>query len=115
VEKNLVHRELNGRVSAAEVIESIDSVVNHPDFRPGMQSLNDLREVENTADADYVMRVAQAMVSHTDRLASAKIAVVVSTELIYGMLRMLQSYISETPLEVMLFKDLDEAVDWLDL
>ena len=115
VEKNLVHRELHGRVSAEELLESIDAVVNDPDFRPGMKSLNDLRGVIHTADTEYVMKIAQALMGYADRLASAKVAIVVSADVVFGMMRMLQSYISDSPLDVMVFKDLDEAKEWLEL
>ena len=114
VENNLVHRKLIGRVSAAEVLESIETVFNDPDFDPRMKSLNDLREVINTADTEYIMELAQAMIGYSGELGSTQIAIVVSTDVIFGMIRMLQSYISESPLDVMVFKDLNEAMAWLE-
>ena len=115
VENDLVHRELHGRVSAEELLESIEAVVNDPDFHPGMKSLNDLRGVIHTTDKEYVMKIAEAMMGHADKLASAKVAVVVSADVVFGMMRMLQSYISDSPLDVKVFKDLEEAKDWLAL
>ena len=115
VENNLVHRKLQGRVSAEELLESIDAVVNDPDFDPGMKSLNDLRGVIHTTDKEYVMKIAEAMMGHADKLASGKIAVVASADVVFGMMRMLESYISDSSLEVMVFKDLDEAKHWLAL
>ena len=115
-EKNsLIYREFIGLVEVDEITASIESVVNHPNFHPNMKSLNDLRQVTHQADKTYVMKIAQAITQYSGKLASGKVAVVASADVVFGMMRMLQSYVGDVPIDIMIFKDVDEAMDWLEL
>ena len=114
VARNLIYRELQGRVSPEEIIASIDSVVNDPDFDPGMNSLNDLRQVVHQADREFVMNIAHTIVGYSEKLKSGKVALVVSSDVVFGMMRMLQSYVGDAPLDIMVFKDIEEAEYWLE-
>ena len=114
-ENDLVHRVVTGTNTTDEVLESLQAVLSHPDYRPGMRSLTDLREMKHLADANDIKRLARFLVGQANRLKPAKVAVVVSSQASYGMMRMLQVYCSELPIAIEIFDDLDEAERWLGL
>jgi hypothetical protein len=66
-----------------------------------------------TALVDQMVTYLKA---HSDRLAGARAAVIVSSDASYGMARMLDSraQLHDVRIEMEIFRDRTEAVEWLD-
>jgi hypothetical protein len=112
---DLILRTLSGAVEAGELLEALEATLHHPDYHPGMKSLNDLRESTHSARVEDIQQVAGLILKHVDRLEGGRAAIVVSSAVSYGMGRMLQAYADDAPLEIAVFFDMAEARRWLGL
>ncbi|MBW1813454.1 MAG: hypothetical protein JRJ39_07210 [Deltaproteobacteria bacterium] len=110
---DLVLRVVQGLVSTDELLKSLEDVLNHPDYHPGMKSLTDLREATPFTNTGDVEQIANLLQKRKDRFKEGKAAVVVSKEVSYGMIRMLQAYAADSPFEIEVFYDIEEAKKWL--
>lgn len=87
----------------------------HPDHGAGFDQLLDMREI---ASATQVTSAGIQLASHVageyaDHVGGTKMAVVVAGKVAYGLARMFAAY-SEGLMDVRVFRDLDDAVSWLD-
>jgi len=81
-----------------------------------MNGLIDLREVAGVElDANAVGDLAHLTSSFEERVAGARVALVASRDLVFGMARMYQSLRADAPYEIGVFRDMDEARFWLGL
>ena len=111
IENNLAIYTAIGDVefhSGLEVLKAgLEEVIAHPDVN---NVLFDLRDSEENRSVEEVKGIAQVVKS---RLVNAKLAVVAKKDIQYGFGRMF-SLLIEDDFEVYVFKDYDEAIDWLN-
>jgi hypothetical protein len=112
-ENGLICRTLRDEISIDEILASLEQTANHPDYRPGMKSLNDLREFVPQSTGNDVRRVADYLLEHATDREGLEAAVVVSRAVDYGMTRMLQALADSPSFRISVFYDLDEAKEWL--
>lgn len=111
----VVYRTITGETSTDDLIESYTSMLEHPDFRPGMTALTDMRENRSSAYRRDVLRIADFARAHHDKIGHLRIAVVVSSSASYGTMRELKAELEESPIEIGLFRDLSAAEEWLGI
>jgi hypothetical protein len=114
-EAGIVYRTISGEVTTDELLRSYAAVLRHPDFRPGMKALTDMRGIKPKAFRSDVLRVAEFISKHEDEIGDLRIAVVVSADASYGIVRELEAELERTPVEIGLFRDMAEAEEWLGL
>ena len=115
-EKNdLIIRTIKGLVSTQELIDSIEYTLKLPSFHQGMKSLTDLSEATHHTNSEDIKKIAELLIKHSEKLVGGKAAVVVSRIVSFGMMRMLQSYADDSPLEISIFYSVEEAKHWLGL
>jgi hypothetical protein len=108
-QSGLVRATIENPTSAGEFIAGFKDMLGHPDFHPGMKVLVDmLRYVHVTTGAD-MRRVAQTFVQSADAVSGMDVAVVVSTPVSYGVIRMLQVFVEGSPFRINVFYDMEEA------
>lgn len=98
---------------------TVEEVLNHqrrlsedPSFDPMGRQLVDLTEVENFgADSSGIRR----FVSGDPWARSARRAFVVPNDVTFGMLRMHEMLLEKTGQEIMVFRSLSQAQEWLGL
>ncbi len=117
IDKNagIVYRTITGEMTTEELIESYTSMLEHPDFRPGMSALTDMREKRASAYRRDVLLIAEFVRAHHDRIGHLRLAVVVSSSASYGMMRELKAELEESPVEIGIFRDLPAAEEWLGI
>jgi len=104
---------IEGPVALGGFIQGLEELVGHPQFAPGTDVLVDLvGHVHQTTSAD-IRSLAQALMDESERLAGTRLAVAVSQTVSYGMVRMLQTFLEDAPFDVAVFRDLQEAKEWL--
>ncbi len=114
-ERRLITHVVSGNLIMAEVQQAFENGLAHPDFRPGMNVVWDFRECsfarlktdDIRSQADHIRRQTE------DRETAYKAAVLVSTDVGYGMSRMFDAYADGMPCQVRVFRDADEAHRWL--
>ena len=112
-DQNLVLAEIEGVCGFEERKEFLDRVVADPRYRKGLNILYDQRRCETILSAEENRLLVSYAGRHKDLLAGAKLAVVVSRDVFYGLARM-QDMLSGGPgLEVIPFHEYQDALDWL--
>jgi len=106
---------VTGSVTTVELLKSFASILAHPDYRPGMKSLTDMREVAHFATSGDIRQIVHFMEGCQDQISGGRAALVVSTDVSFGMARMLQIMSQHLPIEICVFRDLEEACTWLDI
>jgi hypothetical protein len=108
VADGLVWLESEGLVPFEEWRAAVDAALKHPDYRPGMGVLHDWRGLHEPPEAADIRSRAE----YGAKLGRIRWALVVSSDVGYGMGRMAE-ILTETPLiELRAFKDIAEAEAW---
>lgn len=110
--RQIVLSTLTGTVSIADLRTHMDELARDPGFVPTYRHLWDLRGATKGAltAADLRSLLGQGPWSKETRRAF-----VCDSELSFGMARMAQLLTDERPSEIRVFRDLSEALDWLEV
>jgi hypothetical protein len=85
-----------------------------PDFRPGLNRLVDARGAAFNVTGIIIRRMAHRLVAATKpEDGGHKAAVVVGSDLVFGLIRIFAAVYSRTETEVRPFRDMDGAMAWL--
>jgi len=97
-------------LSGADLSRHARTLASDPGFKPDFNQLCDFRDVtEVRADAAAIRELAAL----NPFGAGARRALVVSSDVVFGMARMYQILTETSPDEFEVFRDLDEALKWL--
>lgn len=115
--RSLVLTAASGTLTDEDVLALKERLARDPAFSPDMKELSDCRGIERL---DVTPAGIRAMVeqdeSDSDGAATHKLALVLSTDVAYGMARIYQSLSEVHDNEnVGVFRDLDEAKAWLEV
>jgi hypothetical protein len=111
--RDLLVRTLGGEVTPDEVIDGLEASMKHPDYRPGMPSLIDMRGLASASSSADIRRFAGFLTEHADTLRGMQAALVVSRTVDYGLARMLQAIADDPHVSLAVFYDIGEARQWL--
>ena len=105
-----------GTLTPDELENALLDAYRHPDYRPDANSLCDLRGAGVEAfTGPEVRRIVDAVLEHRGAPPGIRTAIVVGRDLSYGLARMFaQQLEAESPSDVMVFRDMDEAMAWLE-
>ena len=109
---NTVNVVYTGHPEFVEWAGMMNNVFRDPDFTPGFSFLLDRRNVNTAPSPAYIERIVTFHKDHERELGKSKVAVVVSEMASYGMVRMSQGLIGDH-INLNVFTDINEAVDWL--
>jgi hypothetical protein len=109
-------RTVNGKLTFAELRDALESVYAQPDYRPDQSVLWDLRNAVLTAfSAEEVRAVADLVRMRWGTQGAPKAALVVCRDADFGMARMFEMQLGLWGTgEIRVFRDMDEAMAWLD-
>ncbi len=104
-----------GPVPDAEFLAAYEKLYADPDFDLSFDILVDLRKAESVSrSAAALQSLASSIVPRYERSKSPiKLVFVAKTDVSYGMSRMFQAFADTLPGESMVFRTMDEALDWL--
>jgi hypothetical protein len=106
----------SGKITDQEVMDSWEKFLNGPDWRPGLNELADLSEADIS---EITSEVIKELADYTREfykgrgLDYVKAAIYAPKQVLYGLSRMYVSWTGETPEEIGLFEDIEEAKAWL--
>jgi hypothetical protein len=105
--------EVDGDLSSRDFVEATDALEKHPDFSPDFRQLVIFEATGGSGfTSDMIRRHARAPSLFS---AAAKRAVVIYTELGFGSARMFELIKNDEAGEFGVFRDLEEALDWLGI
>jgi hypothetical protein len=105
-----------GRVTDEEMLDCVTTLRTDPGLVPGMRTLSDMREIEVGSTNDGISEMLAVMESTAQRRVAAKAAIVVATDVAFGMGRMLEMLSDDvTDPSFRIFRDLSAAFEWLGI
>lgn len=113
-EDGLARITVHGRVSPGDLKTALDRLIAHPGYRPKIAMLWDLRAADaGDLHAAQLSEYARHLANRPERFG-ARVAIVVSRDLEFGVMRMWQSFAeAPVPQDRRVFRNLDEALGWL--
>lgn len=103
-----------GLLTDDEMVRCISTLRADPRLEPDMNTLSDMREIEVGFTTQGVKRMIDVMEWTDDRRVAAKAAIVVSTNVAFGMGRMVEMWSDEqVEPSFRIFREMDAAREWL--
>ena len=112
--RGLVELVFAGELTDSEFKETVNRYLLEPfaAFPLGLFDLTDVTVMDVSAES--VRNVARRVSLHVDsRLEEGKLAIVAPRDLLFGMARMYEMLRDDSPVEVRVFRERDEAESWL--
>jgi hypothetical protein len=109
----LLRFELNGEWDTAEMLAVTHEAYAAASQHRGFDILSDNRGSARTATPEQVRKLAELMVREGTMFAGRRAAIVVSSQVQYGMIRMLSARAAPLGLEVRPFFTMEEALSFL--
>lgn len=104
----------HGLVTLERVVHTIDEMLDHSEFESGMPSLWDFRACEIAGfSTDELRQLGAVARGNAERRGRARLAIVVSTDLQFGLSRMFAMLNELSHLEAVVFRDIVEAERWI--
>ncbi len=113
--RKLILTKVSGILTDDELYHHKRSLMNDPQFEPGMRELSDVREIKELhVTSSGVWSMASIDKEHAEKLQSFKLAIIASEDIVFGMARMYQSLTQPSLPQVNVFRNEEEAMKWLD-
>jgi hypothetical protein len=111
----IVIRSVTGELKPDDIKEAWEKLMGRSDYRHDMNIIWDVRECDvSNLSSDNIRDLAYFYVKKTSDLdRKIKISVVVPDDLLTGLTRMFQAYAHESAFDLMAFRDLDQAIEWV--
>ena len=105
-----------GEVTAAEIITDGKQLITHKDWQNGFSILRDYRGITDfNLGAAGILEIIDEEKKQQDAVDMSRCAVVVARSDVYGKARMWQSLSSGVRPKKAVFKELKEALSWLEV
>jgi hypothetical protein len=107
---------LTGDFEFEAVFEALVGVYDDKDFDPDLNSVWDLIDVKGIekTGADQIQKIVAYVSWKREKYGTMKTALVVSSRIHYGIARMYeQSLEAASKSEIMVFRDLESAIQWI--
>jgi hypothetical protein len=111
----LVTYRVVGPSSADDTLRFLSDVSSHQDYRTGFSFLGDRRDSQSVPDVAYVRAVADELDVRRHLFGPCRWAVLVSSQVAYGMARMWGLMNDRSGIEVFPFYEPGDALNWLGL
>lgn len=112
-EKAIAIIEIRGTPKISDVRQAIEALLENPDHSDGMDEIWDFREASLTAITTKDLQTLAIYVSQYIGKLAKRTAFVVKNDLEYGIGRMWEVYAEDAPQKRQLFRDIEDAFDWL--
>jgi hypothetical protein len=117
IEKELnlrIHR-VTGVLTFDELLSTLKELYSAPDFDPRMNSLWDLREADvSSFETPDIQNLRNYVGKHWGTGGRNKAALVATRDIDFGLSRMYEFYLqAKSSSEVQVFRDYDEAYEWV--
>jgi hypothetical protein len=100
-------------VTIEEVLEHFDELLADPSYEPGLDVLLDLVDCETLLGIDQLRSVAGRVTADLSSLRFGRLAIVVVSDALFGMVRMFHTLSEAAFSDAQVFRDRDQALQWL--
>jgi hypothetical protein len=102
-----------GSAAADDVRAYLAAVRADSRYRPGMHTLVDCRTVATLLSSADLRSIAEEVRAMSPPSVYRRIAMLASTDVVFGLIRMYEAFAETSSLEVQAFRDECEAIAWL--
>jgi hypothetical protein len=113
IENALVRLEVVDPLDGDEIRRAAEALLADPRLRPGVDVLSDHSRLASPATREMVEGVIPLLTRFGERLGRLRCALVVASDASYGMGRMMGLLAGSGPVEVVPFRNAEEAEAWL--
>ena len=107
-------RTVTGELTFEDIKSSYEASLIRPDFQMNMHVIWDLRDADaSKIYKEDVIKIARYFETYIKNGDEYKAALVVSSDLEYGLSRMYQVAVADLPAEIGIFRGLEEAKKWV--
>lgn len=116
-DKNLAIIKSSGTADVSEIILYQKKLVEHPDWKPGINILVDHTDLITThLTFQQIQAISKSITAFAKELGDGRLALVVRTMMGYGLARMWQILTSElSNLNIKIFRSLEHAEQWVEI
>ena len=113
--RGIISFTIGGEWDSSEIIEAIEALWPEQ-IRTGiLRVLWDMTGVDaRGVDTGEIREVATHHLTTRPELPESKAAIVTSRDLEFGMARRTESFLTESPVDMQIFRDIQKAYEWLD-
>jgi sulfate adenylyltransferase subunit 1 (EFTu-like GTPase family) len=112
-ERGMLFVAAEGKTSQAERFEAMQTWMNDPEFRPGLQTLADFSKSADVPTLAELEEIVGYMRRYQSAIGQKKIAIVTTRPVSFGVARQFGALAPGGFLTVQVFKDRDAALAWL--
>lgn len=115
-EQGVIYTTATGSLDDTDIAAFKQKLTSDPDYRPGMKELSDVRGVDEfRVTAAGISRFAGMDEDSEDMVKEHRLAIIATEDVIFGMARMYQFQTEKSKPNVQIFRDLQQAREWLGL
>lgn len=104
----------SGTVDDQELLGSYGQLLASEDYDPRLNDLVDMRPVTRLdVSGDAIRELVRAFTPLDPAMTETRLAIVAGSDVVFGMARMYELLRSDTPEEIRVFRDIDQARAWL--
>ena len=112
--RNIIHTRCEGEVTFQEVTDHFAKLISDPTCPPRLNVLLDLTGLTSAPTSEQVRRVSSVIEDSRKHIVFDTCAIAVSSELLYGMMRIFEVFTEKNFRQTRTFRSLDKAREWLN-
>ena len=113
-EKQVVYTTITGKITFAGIRAEMTKLPTTPGFNPDMPGLIDLRQATVSLTGDEIRQIADAIKANAKTYRGARRALLIKSDLMFGLYRMFAIFASDSEAEYRVFRDENQAHAWLE-
>lgn len=116
-ELGIVLSSIVGAISDSDLLSSYEELYENERWQPGFHEVVDLRDAQMERVTSEGLQQLSSLVSRYTNVKTEgfKTAIIAPEDLPFGLARVYEAVSKETPESVMVFRDLNNAFEWLGL
>ena len=112
--RNLVVVSINGNFEMKDAYATFDGFTRHPDFRPGMNAIYDLRKAKMAPKPNEIQDLAGYVSSNrVNRGSHYKVAFITGQGIERAAVEIYRNLMADVPADIQIFEDESGACEWL--
>ncbi|MCA9441716.1 MAG: STAS/SEC14 domain-containing protein [Candidatus Omnitrophica bacterium] len=114
-QRGIVYLQMDDPFDVNKGKELIDKMLDHPDFRKGMSTLWDIRGVDAASvTREHMREMRMFNLGREEKRGYGRMAILVDSDINFGLSRMYHVVGDLPHIEMSVFRELNEAEQWLD-
>ncbi|MBW2277502.1 MAG: hypothetical protein JRF63_08425 [Deltaproteobacteria bacterium] len=114
-EENLIRTVAVGEVHLEDIQRYVQEQMSHPDIRPGMNEIVDMREATLDLTYEKMQQVVGNIEPFNEKVGEARCALVSGVDISFAFARMYEMMAEQTGVETRAFREMAAALEWLGI